>query len=136
MKKALRDKLLTILPLIQVIGKQVYTFPIPPSAIKPYVVLACPSSIPSHTLKGGNKVYKEIWRIDVCSEDEPEANLLVSYIEDGMDMKRGTWGNMKVHGCVLNEIRDLSELENSDNDKAIFRKNLEFSIIRQLIYCT
>ena len=139
MKTALRDKLLSITELTDIIGSSgVYSFPAPQGAAMPYLMLSLITSVRSSSgCAVKQSSYNEEWQIDIYADTDVEAEEIRAVIEDNMiSVGEADWGSasngyIRIHSSILISVTDNSSLEDDDGQNRIVRKTIELHIIRE-----
>jgi len=130
MKKGIRTYLLAD-TAINAACSNIYSFPAPLSAVKPYMMLSRVSGSIDNTISGSLDVYRETWQVDIIASTDAAAEAIKELVVSRLNCAdRVEMGSYTVYSCSLSNIGDNSALEMDGGDNADIRTTLEFEIVR------
>lgn len=132
MKKALRNFILSDSAITAIISTRCYSFPAPQGADMPYLMLQRIVENPGRNLVGTDERYREIWQIDSYASTDQAAEELKNAVRSKCDVCAPfTMGDFTIYNMFLDSSNDLSELELDGGQVGIYRKQMDFVVIRR-----
>lgn len=130
MKAGLRDYLLDDAAIL-VACPNVYSFPAPLSAVKPYIMLSRVSETIENTIGESLDIYEESWQVDIIAGLDATAEAIKELVISRLNCAdRVEMGAYSVYSCSLTGCSDNSMLEMTGGEDSDIRKTLEFQIMR------
>jgi len=132
MKTALRNLIISKSDITDIVESRVYSFPAPQGAVMPYLLVQRITETPGRNLNAPNELYREMWQIGCYAETDSEAERLKNAVREHLDIcSPFTMGDFTVYNMFLESSNDLSELELSGGQQGVYRRNMDFIIIRK-----
>jgi len=130
MKKGIRAYLLAD-TAIKAACPNVYSFPAPLSAVKPYMMLSRISGSIDNTVSSPLDIYRETWQVDIIASTDATAEAIKELVVSCLNCAdRVEMGSYTVYSCSLSNIGDNSALEMDGGDNADIRTTIELDIVR------
>jgi hypothetical protein len=132
MKTSLRNFLLSDTGITDLISTRCYSFPAPQKAVMPYILMTRITEEPGRTLSKPNERYREIWQIDCYALEDDEAEELKIAVRTKLDVCAPfVMGSFNIFNSFMESSNDFSELELKGGQQGVYRKQMDFIIIRK-----
>ena len=132
MKKALRNFILSDSAITAIISTRCYSFPAPQGAEMPYLMLQRIVENPGRNLVAPDERYREIWQVDCYDTTDEACEELKNAVRSKLDVCAPfTMGDFTIYNMFMDSSNDLSELELQGGQAGIYRKQMDFVVIRK-----
>ncbi len=132
MKEALRTFMLTKTVITAIVSTNIYGFPAPQGQALPYILLTRITEEPGRNLNAPDERYREVWQIDCYASSDENAETLKNAVRVSLDVCTPfTMGSYSIYNMFLDDSNDLSELELKGGQKGVYRKQMDFVVIRK-----
>lgn len=109
----------------------VFSFPAPQDASKPYMMLSRVSESIQNLIGSSLNIYEETWQIDIIASTDLSAEAIKELLITRLNIAdRVEMGSYTVYSCTFTNCLETTALEMDGGETADIRKTLEFSMIR------
>jgi len=132
MKEALRTYMLTKTIITDIVSSDIYSFPAPQGQALPFIMLTRVSEEAGRNLIAPDERYREVWQIDCYHSSDQSAETLKNAVRVSLDIcSPFTMGDYTIYNMFMDYSNDLSELEQKGGQEGVYRKQMDFIVIRK-----